>query len=112
MPQKADALPAHEIALIERWIKEGAINDAGPPDRPLTELVRATFLKPAPEKYARAVPVTALAFSPIGTQIAVSGLLRDHDLGPRFGCRSSGASAASPSGSPRSPGIPRRSFSP
>jgi WD40 repeat protein len=73
MPQKADALPAHEIALIERWIKEGAINDGGPADRPLTELVRETLLKPAPEKYSHAVPVTALAFSPDGTQLAVSG---------------------------------------
>ena len=59
MPQKADALPAHEIALVERWIKEGAANDGGPPDRPLAELVRDTLLKPAPEKYAHAVPVTA-----------------------------------------------------
>jgi mono/diheme cytochrome c family protein len=73
MPQKADALPATEIALIERWIKEGTINDAGPPDRPLTELVRETLLQPAPQKYPRPVPVTALAFSPDGTQLAVSG---------------------------------------
>ncbi|HSI16052.1 MAG TPA: c-type cytochrome domain-containing protein [Chthoniobacter sp.] len=73
MPQKADALPAHEIALVERWIQEGAVNDGGPADRPLTELVRESLLKPAPEKYARPVPVTALAFSPDGTQLAVSG---------------------------------------
>jgi WD40 repeat protein/mono/diheme cytochrome c family protein len=73
MPQKADALPAHEIALVERWIKEGAINDGGPPDRPLTELVRESLLKPAPETYSHAVPVTALAFSPDGTQLAISG---------------------------------------
>jgi len=26
MPQRADALPKHEIALVERWIKEGAVN--------------------------------------------------------------------------------------
>jgi len=73
MPQKADALPKHEIALVERWIQEGAVNDGGPPDRPLAELVRDTLLKPAPEKYAHAVPVTALAYSPDGTQLAVSG---------------------------------------
>ena len=73
MPQKADALPAREIALVERWIKQGAINDGGAPDRPLSELVRETLLKPAPEKYAHAVPVTALAFSPDGTELAVSG---------------------------------------
>lgn len=73
MPQKADALPPAEIALIERWIAEGAANDGGAADRPLVELARETLLRPAPEKYARAQPVTALAFSPDGTQIAVSG---------------------------------------
>jgi WD40 repeat protein len=73
MPQKAEALPASEIALVEKWIREGAVNDAGAPDRPLAELVRDSFLKPAPEKYAHAVPITALAFSPDGTQLAVSG---------------------------------------
>ncbi len=73
MPQKAEPLPAHEIALVERWIAQGAINDGGPPERPLTELVRETLLRPAPEKYARPVPVTALAFSPDGTQLAASG---------------------------------------
>ena len=73
MPQKADALPAVERALIERWIAEGAINDGGPPNRPLAELVRESLLLPAPEKYARPAPVTALAFSPDGTQLAASG---------------------------------------
>ena len=73
MPQKADALPKQEIALIERWIHQGAVNDGGPSDRPLAELVRETFLLAAPEKYARPLPVTALAYSPDGTQLAVSG---------------------------------------
>jgi len=73
MPQKAEALPQHEIALIERWIQQGGVNDGGSPDRPLAELVRETFLLAAPEKYARPLPVTALAYSPDGTQLAVSG---------------------------------------
>ena len=73
MPQRADALPKHEIALIERWIKEGARNDGGAPERPLAELVRESLLLPAPEHYSRPVPVTALAFSPDGTQLAVAG---------------------------------------
>ena len=73
MPQKADALPASEIALIERWIREGAVNDGGPANRPLAELVRESLLLPAPEKYARPAPVTALAFSPDSTQLAASG---------------------------------------
>ena len=73
MPQKADALPAREIALIRRWIEEGAVNDAGAPNRPLAELVRESLLLPAPQKYARPAPVTALAFSPDGALLAASG---------------------------------------
>ncbi len=73
MPQRADALPKHEIALVERWIQEGAVNDGGAPARPLAELVRESLLLPAPEHYARPAPVTALAFSPDGTQLAVAG---------------------------------------
>ena len=73
MPQKADALPAREIALIKRWIEEGAVNDSGAGERPLVEVVRETLLQPAPPVYPHAVPVTALAFSPDGTQLAVSG---------------------------------------
>ena len=73
MPQKAGALPAAEIALIARWIAEGAVNDGGAPNRPLAELVRESLLLPAPQKYTRPAPVTALAFSPDGTQLAASG---------------------------------------
>ena len=73
MPQKADALPTAEVALIGRWIAEGAAYDGGPPERPLVELARETLLRPAPEHYARPAPITALAFSPDATQLAVSG---------------------------------------
>lgn len=73
MPQRADALPKHEVALIKRWIEEGAANDGGAAERPLTELVRESLLQPAPEHYPRPAPVTALAFSPDGRQLAVAG---------------------------------------
>jgi WD40 repeat protein/mono/diheme cytochrome c family protein len=73
MPQKADALPEEEIALIERWIAEGAPFDGQSKDQPLVELVRGTMLRPAPAKYARPLPITALAFSPDGLRLAVSG---------------------------------------
>ncbi len=73
MPQRANALPKHEIALVERWIQEGTVNDGGAPTRPLAELVRESLLLPAPEHYARPAPVTALAFSPDGALLAVAG---------------------------------------
>jgi WD40 repeat protein len=73
MPQKADALPAAEIALIESWLNAGAVYDGGDPARPLAELVRETYLRPAPSLYARPVPITALAFSGDAKRLAVSG---------------------------------------
>ena len=73
MPQKADALPAAEIGLVERWIREGAVGDGGDPSRPIMELARDSLLHAAPEHYPRPQPVTALAFSPDSTQLAVSG---------------------------------------
>ena len=78
MPQKADALPEAEIALVGRWIKEGAHYDGGPAERPLAELVRETFLLPAPKAYSHPVPITALAFSPDGTHLLSSS--RDRTL--------------------------------
>ena len=73
MPQKADPLPAAEISLIERWILEGTIYDGGAPERPLAELARESLLRAAPPRYPRPVAVSALAFSPSGEQLAVSG---------------------------------------
>ena len=43
MPQKADPLPEAEIALIERWISEGAVCDASSPQQPLVEMVREEY---------------------------------------------------------------------
>ena len=73
MPQKADALPPDEIALFERWILEGAVSDGGDPSRGIVELARESLLRTAPEHYPRPLPVSALAFSPDGTRLAVSG---------------------------------------
>ena len=73
MPQKADALPADEIALVERWLNSGAQYDGGDPARPLAELVREVFLRPAPAHYAQPVPVTALAFNGDARRLAASG---------------------------------------
>lgn len=73
MPQKADALPAEELTLIERWIAAGAAYDGGSPDRPLVELARGGHLRAAPATYARPLPITAMAWSPDGVEIATSG---------------------------------------
>ncbi|MEO8429801.1 MAG: c-type cytochrome domain-containing protein [Verrucomicrobiota bacterium] len=73
MPQKADPLPEAEIVLIERWIKEGARFDGPDAKAPLVSLVPRTPHPNPPANYARPVPVTALAFSLDGQELAVGG---------------------------------------
>ena len=73
MPQKADPLPAREIALIHDWIKAGARFDGSDPKLTLIELVPPLVHPPAPAAYPATVPITALAFTPDGSSLAVSG---------------------------------------
>lgn len=70
MPQKDDPLPPAQIALIERWIREGARFDGSD----VTAVLAGRSLRgPSPEAYARAVPITGLCFSPDGQTLVSSG---------------------------------------
>ena len=73
MPQKADALPARELALIRDWIKAGAKFDGSDPKLALVEIVPALEHPAAPANYPASVPITALAFNADGSELAVSG---------------------------------------
>jgi len=66
MPQKADPLHASQIALIERWITEGAKDDTPASAKAQYDMVH-------PPVYVTAPAVTSLEYSPDGTQIAVAG---------------------------------------
>ncbi len=66
MPQKADALHASQIALIERWINEGAKDDT-------PASAKAQYDMAHPPVYVTAPAVTSLEYSPDGMQIAVAG---------------------------------------
>lgn len=74
MPKDGDKLPAEQLALIKRWIAEGAKYDGGADTK--AELVsimpRKAHVNP-PEAYRMAVPVTALAFSGDGKELAAGG---------------------------------------
>lgn len=65
MPKEGDALAASEVALIERWIKEGAKDDT-PADAYSTKLKE-------PPVYRSAPLISSLAVSPDGRWLAVSG---------------------------------------
>ena len=73
MPQKADPLPKETTEIVRRWIAEGAHYDGSEKNAPLVEIVPPRTHPKAPEKYALPVPVTALAFSPDGSEIFASG---------------------------------------
>jgi len=75
MPKEGDPLSKQEVALMERWIREGAHND--------TPANANSFKLAAAPTYTTLPVVSALAYSPDGTLLAVSGyhevLLRSAD---------------------------------
>ncbi|MEX2115204.1 MAG: c-type cytochrome domain-containing protein [Pirellulales bacterium] len=73
MPKEADPLPAEQIALVKRWIAEGAKYDGADPNATLASIVPAMAQPDPPETYRRPVPTTAVAFSPDGGEVAASG---------------------------------------
>ena len=74
MPKEADPLKAEEIAVLAKWIDVGAPLDAGiSPSADLFDIM-PEFAQPQPPKeYRTAIPVTAIAFSPDGSNLASSG---------------------------------------
>ncbi len=74
MPQDADPLSKSEIALIRKWIDTGATLDAGlSPADPLIADMPSLPQPSPPKNYRVPIPVTAVAFSPDGDQLATSG---------------------------------------
>lgn len=74
MPKDAEPLKADEIAVLAKWIDVGAPLDAG--IAPAADLfdIMPEFAQPQPPKeYRAAIPVTAIAFSPDGSNLASSG---------------------------------------
>src|SRR5688572_3873212 len=63
MPPDDDALPKEKVALIERWIREGAIDDTPAPGT--AKIEQPTYGAPP--------VISAMAFSPDGSLLAVSG---------------------------------------
>ena len=73
MPHKADPLPREQTELVKRWIAEGAHFDGGEPTAALVEIIPPRVHPKAPEAYPLPVPVSALAFSPDGSELFASG---------------------------------------
>lgn len=65
MPAEGDPLTPDEVALIARWIEQGAKDD--------TPAEAGSFKLAAPPSYRVPPVISALAFSPEGRHLAVSG---------------------------------------
>lgn len=73
MPMEGDPLAAEEIALIRRWIEQGAAFDGADPTVALPSLLPRSRHPAPPEAYRVTVPIAALAFRPDGGELAVGG---------------------------------------
>ncbi len=72
MPQKDDALPPNQIALVKEWIEQGAKFDGRDRSVPLSVLSPPRH-PAAPRSYPVAVPITALSFDASGDRLAAGG---------------------------------------
>lgn len=74
MPQEDDPFTKSEIELVRQWITAGAKFDGTDPKASIKSQLPARKHDAAPERYAHAMPVYALAWSPSGGELAVAGL--------------------------------------
>lgn len=73
MPHKQDPLPIDQVQLIERWVAEGAKYDGDVPTEDWVALLHKRTPANVPETYPVSVPITALAYTPNGLELASSG---------------------------------------
>ena len=74
-PEAGEALPKAKIAVIEKWVAEGATLDAGlTPKSDILRELRVRWKPPPPlVSYPFAVTVTALTFTPDNQKLVVGG---------------------------------------
>lgn len=73
MPAESPPLPAEQVEVIRQWLAAGASFDAPDPNEALSFVIPPPRYPAPPKHYPQALPVTAIAFSPDGTQLLVGG---------------------------------------
>ena len=73
MPLEADPLSADSIALLRRWIEQGASFDGADPNDKLVTIIPPPTHPGAPESYPFPVPVIAVEFSLDGRELFAGG---------------------------------------
>lgn len=73
MPLKSERLRPEQIALVQTWIEEGLRFDGTSVSASLLSQMPPTVHPPAPAFYPAALPITAMAYTPSGNELLVSG---------------------------------------
>jgi len=73
MPKDGDPLPKEFVALVKRWIEEGAKFDSPDAKATLASIVPKLPHADPPEAYRTPSPIASLAFRPDGQELAVGG---------------------------------------
>lgn len=73
MPKDGEPLSAEQVALVKKWIEEGAAFDGGDENALLASILPRRPQPAPPEAYRLPVPITALAFHPSGNELFVAG---------------------------------------
>jgi WD40 repeat protein len=73
MPLEGDPLPEEQVALVRRWIEQGAAYDAENPQADLATIMPPPVHPDPPEVYSQTLPITALKFSTDGAQLFAGG---------------------------------------
>lgn len=73
MPADNDPLPEEAIGLFRKWIDAGASSEGIDAEASLDAILPPPRHPDAPDSYAVTMPITALAFSPDGSELIVGG---------------------------------------
>ena len=73
MPLEGDPLPPEQVALLKQWIETGLPFDGSDVKASLASYIPPPTHPAAPEKYRGTMPITAVEFTPDGSQVVVGG---------------------------------------
>jgi WD40 repeat protein len=85
MPLDGDPVPPEQIDVLKRWLEEGAAFDGPDPKAALASYIPPPTHPAAPEAYRATMPITAVEFTPDGSQLVVGGYHELHFYNPADG---------------------------
>lgn len=73
MPAESEPLSADQVAVVKKWVAEGAKFDSDDPAQELASVIPPPTYDAPPEHYAHPFPITAMVFTHDGRHLISSG---------------------------------------